>query len=65
MNFTIKQTKVEGRTYIQIEATPQTKETRALLREFQVGMRELEKKWKAIAKANAQASKNAGAKRAR
>jgi hypothetical protein len=65
MNFTIKQTKVEGRTYIQIEATPQSKETRALLREFQVGMRELEKKWREVAKANAQASKTAGAKRAR
>ncbi len=66
MNFTLKQTKLEGRTRIEVSATPKTKETRALLREFQAGARELEKKWKAIVRAHAKAEKEAAAaKRAR
>ncbi len=65
MNFTIRRTRIEGRTHIEISATPKTPETRALLRDFQAGVRELEKKWKAIARAHKEADKAAGARRAR
>jgi hypothetical protein len=47
----IKQTLKEGRTFIRIECTPKSPETRALLREFKAGVKDLEKKWKASVKA--------------
>ena len=65
MNFERKQTRIEGRTHIQVSATPKNPETRALLREFQAGVRELERKWKAVVKARQQAEKAKTTKRAR
>jgi DNA topoisomerase I len=53
---------VEGRTHIEVEATPQTPETRALLREFRAGVRELERNWKAVVKARATPKKAAAKK---
>ncbi|SDR64313.1 hypothetical protein SAMN05519103_09658 [Rhizobiales bacterium GAS113] len=47
----IKQTRKEGRTFIRIECTPKSPETRTLLREFKAGVKELEKKWKASVRA--------------
>ena len=57
MNISIKQTRVKGRTHIRVSATPKNPETRALLQEFKTGVRQLEKKWKAIAKARAKPKK--------
>jgi hypothetical protein len=37
----------KGRTFIRVEVTPKSAEGRALLREFQAGVKEFEKKWKA------------------
>jgi hypothetical protein len=37
----------KGRTFIRVEVTPKSAETRKLLRQFQVGVREFEKDWKA------------------
>lgn len=40
-----------GRTRIQIAATPKSPQTRALLAQFKKGVRAIEKRWKAHAKA--------------
>jgi hypothetical protein len=40
-----------GRTYIWIEVTPKSPETRALLRAFNAGVRQFEKRWKTAARA--------------
>jgi hypothetical protein len=37
----------QGRTFIRVEVTPKSTETRKLLRQFQAGVREFEKHWKA------------------
>jgi hypothetical protein len=50
-HFTIDQAQTRGKTIIIIRATPQSPETRALLREFKAGVSQLEKKWNAIIKA--------------
>jgi len=47
----ITKEKKDGRTYIRIECTPKSPETRALLREFNAEVSQLEKKWKAVVKA--------------
>ena len=47
----------KGRTFIRVAATPKSPETRALLREFQAGVKAFEKKWKAIAAAKKKAAK--------
>jgi hypothetical protein len=47
----IFQRRKQGRTFIRIEATPKSPETRALLREFKAEVKRLEKKWKAIVRA--------------
>jgi hypothetical protein len=47
----------KGRTFIRIAATPKGPETRALLRKFHAGVKEFEKKWKAIAAAKKKAGK--------
>jgi hypothetical protein len=48
----------KGRTYILVAATPQSPETRALLRKFDTGVREFVKRWKAIAAARKKAAKS-------
>ena len=63
MHFQLRVRTVEGRTFIEVEATPQTPETRALLREFRAGVRELERNWKAVVRARA-TPKKAAAKKA-
>jgi hypothetical protein len=40
-----------GRTYLWIEATPKSPQARALLRKFQIGVSQFEKRWRAVAKA--------------
>ena len=57
MHIKTSQTRVKGRTHIRVSATPKNPETRALLQEFKAGVRQLEKKWKAIAKARAKTKK--------
>ena len=37
----------KGRTTIRVAVTPKSTETRKLLRQFQAGVREFEKSWKA------------------
>jgi hypothetical protein len=37
----------KGRTYIRVAVTPKSPETRALLRQFQTGVKDFEKNWKA------------------
>jgi murein L,D-transpeptidase YafK len=37
----------KGRTFLRVEVTPKSTETRKLLRQFQAGVREFEKNWKA------------------
>ncbi|MBV8699369.1 hypothetical protein [Bradyrhizobium sp.] len=37
----------KGRTFLRVEVTPKSAETRKLLRQFQAGVREFEKNWKA------------------
>jgi hypothetical protein len=51
MNFTIKRRKEEGRTFIELELTPITPAARAMLGEFQAGLRDFEKRWKEMARA--------------
>jgi hypothetical protein len=48
----------QGRTFIRIEATPKSRETRALLREFRAGVSQLERKWKAIVRARKKRTKS-------
>ncbi|WP_426423227.1 hypothetical protein [Bradyrhizobium genosp. A] len=36
-----------GRTFIRVAVTPKSTETRKLLRQFQAGVKEFEKDWKA------------------
>jgi hypothetical protein len=55
----IVQGQKQGRTYIIFAATPQSPETRALLAQFNKGVRTVEKKWKAAA---ARAKKRQAAK---
>ena len=40
-----------GRTHIRVEVTPKSPEGKALLRQFEAGVKEFEKKWKATAAA--------------
>ena len=46
-NFTVNQSTRYGRTFIRIAATAKSPSTRALLRDFKVGIAKFEKKWKA------------------
>ena len=57
MFFTIRRRRVEGRTFIEVEATPQTAEARALLREFQAGLRDLETRWRGMVRAYERANR--------
>jgi hypothetical protein len=41
----------KGRTRIRVEVTPKSPEGKALLRKFEAGVKEFEKKWKATAAA--------------
>jgi hypothetical protein len=41
----------KGRTHIRLEVTPKSPEGKALLREFEAGVKAFEKKWKATAAA--------------
>jgi len=40
-----------GRTHIRVEVTPKSAEGKSLLRQFEAGVKEFEKKWKATAAA--------------
>ena len=51
MMIQVRQRVRAGRTYITIEATPKSPRTRALLAQFKKGVRAIEKRWKAHAKA--------------
>lgn len=54
----------KGRTFIRVEVTPKSTETRKLLRQFQAGVREFEKDWKSTdAYRAAQKAKKAKAKK--
>jgi hypothetical protein len=54
----------KGRTYIRVEATPKSVETGKLLRQFQAGVRDFEKKWKSTqAYRDAQKAKKATKKK--
>jgi topoisomerase IA-like protein len=55
--FTIRRRQVEGRTFIEVEATPRTPEARALLREFQSGLRDLETRWRGMVRAYERANR--------
>ena len=46
-NFQVFKSVSKGRTRIRVAVTPKSKETRALLREFNAGVKDFEKKWKA------------------
>jgi hypothetical protein len=41
----------KGRTHIRVEVTPKSAEGKALLRQFEAGVKAFEKKWKATAAA--------------
>jgi hypothetical protein len=65
-NIQIFKTVTKGRTSIRVAATPKSPETRALLRKFQAGVKDFEKKWKATAaykKASKAKKKKAAKKR--
>lgn len=47
----VVQSTKQGRTYIVFAATPKSPETRALLAQFKKGVRTVEKRWKAAARA--------------
>lgn len=51
MMIQVSQTTKGGRTHIRISATPKSPQTRALLAQFKKGVRTIEKRWKAHAKA--------------
>ena len=51
MMIQVRQRVRAGRTYITIEATPKSRRTRTLLAQFKKGVRAIEKRWKAHAKA--------------
>ncbi len=51
MMIQINQSTKRGRTFIRIAATPKSPQTRALLAQFKKGVRSIEKRWKAHAKA--------------
>jgi len=58
-----------GRTHIRVEVTPKSAEGKALLRQFEAGVKEFEKKWKATAAARKErlaraTKKKAGKKKA-
>jgi len=46
-----KKLSTTGRTYIRVAVTPKSAEGRTLLRQFEAGVKEFEKKWKATAAA--------------
>jgi hypothetical protein len=53
-----------GRTFIRVEVTPKSVETSKLLRQFQAGVRDFEKKWKSTkAYRDAQKAKKAKKKK--
>jgi len=43
--------KSKGRTHIRVSVTPKSAEGKAMLRNFEAGVKEFEKKWKATAAA--------------
>ncbi len=51
MMIQVNQSTSRGRTTIRIAATPKSRQTRALLAQFKKGVRAIEKRWKAHAKA--------------
>jgi len=64
MMIQVTQTTRGGRTYIRIAATPKSPKTRALLQQFKKGVRGIEKKWKAHARAaKKRAAKGRGRRR--
>jgi hypothetical protein len=46
-----KKISTTGRTYIRVAVTPKSSEGRTMLRQFEAGVKEFEKKWKATAAA--------------
>lgn len=64
-----KKVSTTGRTYIRVSVTPKSAEGKTMLRQFEAGVREFEKKWKATAAAKKdrlarEARKKAAKKRA-
>jgi hypothetical protein len=64
IQVTQKTTK-RGRTTITIAATPKSAQTRALLAQFKKGVKAIEKRWKAHAKAAKKRAAKAGRRRRR
>ena len=46
-----KKVSTTGRTYIRVSVTPKSAEGKTMLRQFEAGVKEFEKKWKATAAA--------------
>jgi hypothetical protein len=46
-----KRISTTGRTYIRVAVTPKSPEGKTMLRQFEAGVKEFEKKWKATAAA--------------
>jgi hypothetical protein len=46
-----KKVSTTGRTYIRVSVTPKSAEGKTMLRKFEAGVRDFEKKWKATAAA--------------
>jgi hypothetical protein len=46
-----KKISTTGRTYIQVSVTPKSAEGKSMLRQFEAGVRDFEKRWKATAAA--------------
>jgi hypothetical protein len=64
-----KKVSTTGRTHIRVSVTPKSPEGKTMLRQFEAGVREFEKKWKATAAAKKdrlarEARKKAAKKRA-
>ena len=64
-----KKVSTTGRTYIRVSVTPKSAEGKTMLRQFEAGVKEFEKKWKATAAAKKdrlarEARKRAAKKRA-
>jgi hypothetical protein len=64
-----KKVSTTGRTYIRVSVTPKSAEGKTMLRQFEAGVKEFEKKWKATAAAKKdrlarEARKKAAKKRA-
>ena len=63
MMIKVTQTTTKGRTTIRFAATPKSAQTRALLAQFQKGVRAIEKKWKAHAAAAKKKAAKSGRRR--